>query len=209
MNIAKFTFPVWENENQLTIQNWVAIKKLIFSFKAQQQRPPYYYSRKILQHRFNTAIYDTESTTMWESLSRSLPNIPLPSPNPEDKCRTRPAVHRIIASQNTPNWKKPTRSIKSNSWLHTRPCKIQTMFLKVFWDLLELQKLSDHGSLPLGTCSSAQPPSQWRTFFYYPTWASTAIPQGFLGVSKYFQWFAWDKSEIPLCDTCRISFAEN
>jgi len=39
-------------------------------------------------------------------------------------------IHRIIVSQNILSWKRSMGIIKSNSWLHTEPPKIQTLCLR-------------------------------------------------------------------------------
>lgn len=91
MNIAKFTFPALDNENQLTIPNIVAIKRLIFKRATKL-------SKTTFHQLFSTAVNTTENTTTWESLPRNLPNIPSPSPNPGDKCRTRPSHFQEVSN---------------------------------------------------------------------------------------------------------------
>ena len=77
-------------------------------------------------------------------------------------------IHRIIESQSIPSWKGPTRIIKSNSWLHKGPPKIQTVCLKAPSKCLF--NSSSSGLCPLPWAARSMPTTLWcRPFPSPPT----------------------------------------
>ena len=87
-------------------------------------------------------------------------------------------VSLIIESQNSLSWNWHISIIESNSWPHTGPPNIETLWLRA------PSKLWEHSltwtswvprPLPWGACSSAQPPSKGRIFSTYPTWTSPLL----------------------------------